>query len=205
MAQALLIAMAVVLGAGCAWLSWAHVLRVGRATSGRASALAVALKRVPDAERVDELSRRADPGSWEHRFACEVGAAPTAAAKIVAVNDALGELDHLFQAGAGWPSAAIRIALFGGMLLAVSAWLDEHSLGAALGIALTGVLSAGACFEAKRSAERRVAAERKAIDDLVAVAVGSLDAGDEPMPPERRARRSARAAGRSPARATARK
>lgn len=189
MVLGLLVTLALLLGLGCALLSWAHVRRVGEATSGEAGALTLALKKVPDAERLDELGRRARPQSWEHRLVGDLREAPTAAAKIAAVNDALAEVEHTFRAGAGWPSGGIRIALFGGMLLGVSAWLAARDISYALGIVAIGAVSAGACFEAKRSAERRVTAQRRAIDDLVAIAVGRLVPEAGALPPERRSRR----------------
>jgi hypothetical protein len=186
---ALLTTLAALLGLGCVLLSWSHVRRIGEANSDDLGALTIALKKTPEAERLHELGRRARPASWEHRLAGELLEAPTAAVKIAAVNDALAELDHTFRAGAGWPSGAIRIALFGGMLLAVSAWLLAKDLSFALGIAAIGAVSAGACFEAERSARRRVTAQRRAVDDLVAAAVGRLVADEGAALPERRSRR----------------
>jgi len=190
---ALLLTLALLLGLGCALLAWSHVRRVGEATSSDIVALTLALKKLPDAERLPALARRAPPASWEQRLAADLLEAPTAAAKIAAVNDALADIDHTFRAGAAWPSGAIRIALFGGMLLGVTAWLAAQHLTGALGIVAASALSAAVSFEAKRSAERRVVAQRRAIDDLVTALVGRLapDAS-APLPERRSRRRSAR-------------
>jgi hypothetical protein len=182
------VALAVILGAGCAALAWAHARRVGQVASTDVSALVIALKKLPEAERLAALCRQSRPGSFERRVASAVFAAPSDRAKIGAVNDALADVEHTLRVGAGWPSAGIRIALFGAMLLGVVAYLMAYEVRWALAIVGIGGVAALACVEAKRAAERSAEAQRTAIDALVSVALGHL-ADDASETPRRRARR----------------
>lgn len=181
-------ALAVVVGAGCAALGWAHARAVARVTSTDMGALVIALKRLPQDERLPALSRRAKPGSFEHRVASEALAETDDRAKIAAVNDLLAEVEHALEARAGWPSAGIRIALFSAMLLGVIAYVAVHELRWALTIVAIGGASALACVEANRAAQRGAASQRRAIDDLVLAAMGDLGEA-APAAPERRSRR----------------
>lgn len=176
------------LGAGCAALAWAHARAVAKVTSTDVGALVIALKRLPEAERLPALSRRARPGSFEHRVASEALSAPDDRARIAAVNDLLAEVENVLESGAAWPSAGIRIALFGAMLLGVIAYVWAYEIRWALTIVGIGGAAALACVEANRAAKRGVASQRRAIDALVLAAVGNLAEG-APDAPERRPRR----------------
>jgi hypothetical protein len=180
------------MGVGSAALSWGYARRVAGATSGQAQALAIALKRVPEAERLAALEKRAPAGSWERAAAAEALAAADARGQVAAWNDAIGELEHTLGRGATWPGAAIRIAAFGGMLLAIAAFLAAREIQPALIILGIAGASALASIEARRRGKRAAAEQRAAVDALVAVVTGHLDAG--PPAPERRSRR--RGAGR---------
>jgi hypothetical protein len=161
-------------------------------TSGDVGALVSALKELPEADRLPALSRRSRPGSWEHRLAAAVLEAPNDLEKIAAVNDAIADLEHAFRTGAGWPPAGIRIALFGATLLGSLTYLWAHDLRFALSILGVGGATALACAEANSAARRKTEATRKAIDALVATAVGSLAFASAEFP-ERRSRRRGRA------------
>jgi hypothetical protein len=182
------VALTVILGAGSAGLAWAHARRITRVTSTDVSALVIALKKLPEGERLPALSRRSRPGSFEHRVASEALAAPGDQARIAIVNDALADVEHTLRVGAAWPGAAIRIALFGATLLGVVAYLKADEIRWALAIVGIGGAAALACVEAKRAARRGAEAQRRAIDALVAVAFGALAEG-APDTPRRRSRR----------------
>lgn len=175
-------------------IAWRHARRIARLTSGDTRALITTLKRVPEASRLDEVSRRAPPGSFEHDLATELLAARDDAARIAAVNDALLDAEHALRQGATWPRAGIRVALAGGLLLGLSAWLARGDVRAAVILAAVGGAAALLCVEAGRTAERRAAAQRADIDALIGVLFGHLaDVG--PSPEARRG-----SAGRRPSR-----
>ena len=200
MTGAVLFVLSLISGAGAAALGWSQARRAAGPVSGEElAALARALHRLPEADRVAELHRRTPPGSWEHDLAAEVLAADGEAAKLAAVNLALAEAEHEIGEGAGWPRTALRIALLGAALLAILALaaylLDRGSTEWPLSILAVGGASALACSEAGRSAKRNAAVRRRAIDELVQAVFGDLAAGAEmPRRPsvERRARRRAR-------------
>jgi hypothetical protein len=171
---AFLSVLAAALGLFAAGLAWTHARRVARVTSGEARALATALKRLPATSRASELERRAIPGSFEHVIATELQHAPDDAAKIAAINDALLDVEHALRQGASWPRAGIRIALAGGLLLGLSAWLATGNVRAAVIFVAIGGASALLCVEAGRSAARHTAAQRADIDALIGVVAGDL-------------------------------
>jgi Flp pilus assembly protein TadB len=194
---AILSVLAAALGLFAAGLAWSHARRVARLTSGTTRSLATALKRVPEASRVSELERRAPPASFEHAIAIELRCAPDDAAKIAAVNDALLEAEHTLRQGATWPRAGIRIALAGGLLLGLSAWLATGNLRAAVILVAVGGAAALLCVEAGRSAKRHTEAQRADIDALITVVMGDL--ADQAAPPGER-RGNAGHLGRRPTR-----
>ncbi len=171
-------------------LAWTHARRVARVTSGDARALATALKRVPDAERVGELEGRAAPGSFERLIATELRQAPDDAARITAVNDALLDVEHTFRRSETWPRAGIRIVLAGDFVLGLSAWLATENVRAALILAASGGAAALLCVEARRSATRHIAAQRADIDALITVVLGALVDQAPPQGERRNAWRS---------------
>lgn len=167
-----------ILGVGCAALAWSHARRIGQvASSTDVDALVIALKKLPEAERLPALCQKSRPGSFERRVASEALTAPSDRAKIAVVNDALADVEHSLRVGAGWPSAGIRIALFGAMLFGVVAYLTAREIRWALAIVGVGGVAALACVEAKRAAQRSAEAQRTAIDALVSVALGHLAEG----------------------------
>jgi Flp pilus assembly protein TadB len=141
---------------------------------------------VPEGSRASELAQRARPGTFEHEIATELLAAGDDAARIAAVNDALLEAEHALRQGATWPRAGIRIALAGGLLLGLSAWLATGNLRAAVVLVAVGGASALLCIEAGRSARRHTEAQRADIDALITVVMGSLAADQPPLPGEAR-------------------
>ncbi len=185
MTIAILSVLAAALGLFAAGLAWSHARRVAGVTLPGTRGLTASLKRVPEEARPAELERRAPPGSWEHGVATEFLHAPDAAAKIAAVNDALLEVEHALRQGATWPRAGIRIALAGGLLLGLSAWLATGNLRAAVILVAVGGVSALLCVEAGLRAKRHAEAQRNDIDALIAVVMGRL-ADQAPPHGERR-------------------
>lgn len=175
-------------------IAWRHARRVAHLTSGATRNLTASLKRVPHASRASELFQRAPPGSFEHTLAAELLAADTDAAKVAAANDALLEAEHALRRGAAWPRAGIRIALAGGLLFGLSAWLTTGNLRAAVILVAVGGASALLCIEAGRSAKRHADAQRADIDALITAVLGPL-ADPPPSPAEARG-----PAGRRPSR-----
>jgi hypothetical protein len=170
---AVLLALAVLLGAGATSLAWSQARRTSVGIAGDYAALTVALKRLPIAERLGELARRAEPGSWEHALAVEALAAADGAAQVAVVNLALAEVEHTLTEGAAWPRTGVRIALLGPGSLATVAYLDEadQTRWWASMVAI-GCVAAVACFEAGRISQRNAEHRRRAIDELVAATFG---------------------------------
>jgi hypothetical protein len=184
-----------VLGAGCVVLAWTPA-RQAAASRSRARSLMRALAALPEDERIVTLARLAGALRWEGRLAADVLAASDERAKIAAVNDALAEVEHALHVGEAWPAASLRIALFGTTLLGIVAYLGARALLLALAIVGVGASAALACVEAGRALRRHAAAERQAVDALIAVAFGSLAAAPLEMPEHRAHRRAGRHAGR---------
>jgi hypothetical protein len=198
MGTALFVGLATVVGGGASALAWIQARRTASPDLEAVPALARALKLVPPHDRLLELRRRADPGSWEHELA---GEALTVAdgALIPTVNLALADLEHHLTARTSWPRAALRIALLGAALVACFAYLDAGSVERSLGIVGVGAVAAILCHEAERTARRNAARQREAADALVATVFSHLDPLDREGEAPRRARSggTARATGRS--------
>jgi hypothetical protein len=166
---AVFLALAVIVGVGSAVLAWSQVCRATTPTKGDPAALAVALRRVPAGTRLRELQRRAERGSWEHELAVEALDTPDEPARVAVVNLALAEVEHRLSEGADWPRTSLRIALLGAALLAfIARIVDRDQSRWSLAILAVGGLAALSCLEARRSAERHAAKQRRAVDDLVA-------------------------------------
>jgi hypothetical protein len=180
----LFVAIAVAQSAACAALSYAHLRRVTRAASPDLGALTVALKRIPLAGRLEELARRAPPGTWEHRLTTDLLDAPTDEARVAAANEALADMDVALASSAGWPRAAVRICARVTLLLAVVAFLVERSNHILLILLAAGGAGVIACAAAGRRARRLAAEQRAAIDGLVAALLGAppSPAGAPPSP-----------------------
>lgn len=168
---AVLLGIAVLVAAGATALAWRQVRRASAGPA--ADELALALKRLPLADRLGELARRAEPSSWEHGLAVEAIAAPDRGAQVAAVNLALADLEHTLTEGAAWPRTSGRIALLGTGLLAATAYIaDGAQVRWWLSILAIGGVAAFACFEADRSSQRNAAQRRRAVDALVATTFG---------------------------------
>jgi Flp pilus assembly protein TadB len=192
---AVFVVLSALAGVASATLAWRQVRRVDGALGADPGALALALKRVPAERRIEELEKRAAPGSWAHEVAREVRAAPGDAAKVAAVNLALDDVEHALVEGAGWPGAGLRIALLGAALFAFAGYLASgREITWSLASVGVGAVAALTCLEAGRSAKRRTEKLRRDVDALVASAFGELDAGPEPR---RTPRVRARSRGRS--------
>jgi hypothetical protein len=171
---AVLLGIAVLVAIGATALAWRQVRRASAGLGKEQIALTLALKRVPFAERLGELARRAEPSSWEHQLAVEALAAPDRSAQVAAVNLALSELEHALTEGAAWPRAGVRIALLGTGLLASAAYIVAGAqIHWWLSILALGCVAALACFEADRSSRRNAAQRRRAVDELVAATFGA--------------------------------
>jgi hypothetical protein len=193
---AVFFALAVIVGVGSTILAWSQVRRAAAPTKGDPATLATTLQRLPAETRLRELLCRAEPGSWEHALAAEALHAPDDSAQVAIVNLALAEVEHELSERAGWPQVSVRIALLGAALLAFGARLaDQDQSSWSLAIGAVGGIAALSCMEARRSADRHAAKQRRAIDDLVAVTFGDgLKAAGVATrrAPERRARWRAR-------------
>jgi hypothetical protein len=162
-----LTALAALVSVLCASLAWAHVRRVNALTSLDAASAARSLLRLPDEERAPELARRSVAGSWEHSLATELVGTSGDRARIAVVNDAVARIEQRLEEGAGWPRAALRLAVFSALLLAIVAYLirSAEAVGPILGLGAIGALASHA---AMRRARRGAKAQREAIDALVA-------------------------------------
>jgi hypothetical protein len=154
------------------------VRRVAGATAADPVTVAAALRRVPAAGRLEELQRRARPGSWEHGLASELLAAQGEEAKVAAVNLALSDVEHAMTRTARWPRTALRIALLGAGLLGFFAYIrdPEHIKWSLATVAVGGVAAVG-CVEARRTADRALERQRRGIDALVAAALALPEGG----------------------------
>lgn len=180
--SAALIAVALVIAAACAALAWAQLRRVLRSASPDIRALATTLKRLPPHARVEELARRAEAGSFEHRLAQNLLEEARAddkshaeKARIAAVNDALADIDHTLSAGAAWPGVAVRVCARSSLLLAVIAFVVERSASSILPLLLIGGAGSFACIALGRRSQREARERRAAIDALVSVLLGPSD------------------------------
>ena len=193
MGTAFFLGLVTVVCGGASALAWIQARRTASPDLGKVLALARALKQVLPQDRLLELQRRADPGSWEHELAADA-LAVVPGSLIATVNLALADLEHYLTGRTTWPHAAIRIALLGAALVACFAYLDGGSLERSLGIIGIGAVAAMTCYEAERAARRNAARQREAADALVATVFSHLDQGDgEREGPTR----TARATGRS--------
>jgi len=149
-------------------LAWSHVRRVAGAARGDLEPLALALRRVPAAERPAALRDRAAEGSFAHDLAVELLAATTEDAKVAAVNLALSDAEHALVETASWPRTALRIALLGAGICAFLAWVSEpDQLRWPLAVIGGGAIAALTCAQAQRTGERHAERQRRAIDGLV--------------------------------------
>jgi Flp pilus assembly protein TadB len=183
-----LVAVSVLVTGSAASLAVTHARRVGRATSGRAGKLVGALKKVPATDRADALLRGAEAGTWEHRFAGDLVDARRDELRVQAANEALASLEHALEAGAKWPGAALRIVLFGGWLLVIVAFLLTQNVQIVLAIVVISLLSAGVIFQAARRSRELARTQRRDIDALVEVVLGSLARETSERPSSRRRR-----------------
>ena len=180
-------------------LGWGHVRRVTAATAADPARVAASLRRVPPAERLEELRRRARPGSFEHGLAFETLAAEGEDAKVAAVNLALSEVEHAMTRTARWPRTAVRIALLGAGVLGFSAYIeDPGQLKWALATVAVGGVAAVGCVEARRAGERALGRQRRGIDALVSAALGLPDEPRQGADPEAGARPRAPFGGPTP-------
>jgi hypothetical protein len=166
------IAASAVVALAAAALAWAQAMRVVGASTVDVAKLAAQLKRAPLPDRPARLAEIAPDGSWERALAVELVEAPNDAARAVTANDALGDLARDLEAGAGWPSAALRIGGLGCVLVAVVTFLVYRDALAALPTLIPGFVGAAACVEAGRRAKAAAKARRRAVDELIDALMG---------------------------------
>jgi hypothetical protein len=165
-------------------LAWSHVRRVAGAARGDLESIALALKRVPAADRVAALRDRTEAGTFERELAVELLAATTEEAKVSAVNLALGDAEHALVETAAWPRTALRIAILGAGICAFLAWVsDPDQLRWPLAVIGAGAIAALTCAQAQKTGERHTERQRRAIDALVTAVLALPPAERAPSPP----------------------
>lgn len=181
MSVVVFISIELLVAAACFALAWSHVRRVEGAVSSDLRAVAAAVRRAPEGQRVLELSRSAPAWSFEASLATQLSCARTEEARVAAINEALAEVDISLTERARWPSSAVKIVLWGTMLISISAFLSRSVASSApgtttsapiLAIVVIGGASAIACLSAGRRADRAARDRREAADALVTALVG---------------------------------
>jgi len=154
-------------------LSLSYLRRVVSLTSIDARALAASLERLPEEARLAEMQRRC-PEGWERQLAIELVEAPGEPERVAIANDALADVAHRLDGGAGWPAAALRISALGALFVAAIAYLVQRTdlLLPVLGIGAAGLL---ASVEIGRRARSLASRQREALDALIAAAVVTTD------------------------------
>jgi hypothetical protein len=158
-------------------LARAYFVGVTRATSGQTEALAIALKRLPLEVRLKALAERAPSGSFERRLAIELQEAP-AAERGAVLNEHLAEVGLALEARASWPRAALRLVVYGELLLMVFA-LVTGSRAACVILVLLTMAGVAACAELGRRADALARTQRAAVDALVDALLGRRPGDDD--------------------------
>ncbi len=189
---ALFVVAATLLAGACIALAGGQVARVSRARPSEIDALRSALRRLPFDARAAALAERAQDSGWLRELGEGLRDATSPSTRVAAANDVLGDVARTLDAGAAWPSAAVRLAAFGGLLLvALGLLADAGAVVVTLVAGLAGVAAVLAAVAGQR-ARRASAALREAIDDLVALCAPPEDRADPVERAPRRGRRSGR-------------
>lgn len=182
------VALGLVVAVAAVLLSRVHLQRVERVTSGQTNALAIALKRLPPAERLAALASRAPSGSFERRLADELSRVADEETRGALINDVLVDVDLALGASSAWPSAATRIAAYGCLFFAALSFLAHVSSFVAVCLVIAGVASAAACVSIGERAETLAREQRKAMDALVDALILRERTPGEAQRPRRSAR-----------------
>ena len=163
----LFLALACALSVACALLSARRGRRIEQMSVPSLRDLVRDLRKLPEADRPAELLARAPEGTWEHRLAAEVLDAAPGPARVAAANDVLMDLDHEIDVGKTWSTSGVRIAVAGGGLLALSAYLARAGAIAVAGALLIGFVGAAVSFWSGERGKERASVRREAFDALV--------------------------------------
>ena len=160
---------AAIIGLACAALAWAHPRRTSSLCSVDPPS-----PRIRGAAARANIRETAPEGCWELALIHELDAAPSDAAKVAAINEQLGDLDHQLKSRTEWPRTAIRIVLLGSCAVSVVGF----ALGARLElgvVATIGLLSAGVCGLASMRGESAATRQRDKIDKLIKAMSSDLE------------------------------
>jgi hypothetical protein len=170
---ATLIVAAVLLAAVSSGLSLSYLRRVMSLGALGARDLARSLGRLPIEQRLGELERRA-PEGWARELARDLVAAPGEAERVAITNDALADVAHRLDEGAGWPAAGLRISAFGALLVAAIALLVQR-MELILPVLAIGGAGALASLEIGRRGRSLAARQREGLDALIETVVVLAD------------------------------
>ncbi len=142
-------------------------LRGVRGLRGNATqAFVERLRRVPVGERLGMVKARARQGTFEAKVADALEAAPNATERVVAANEALGDLAFELESRARWSPAAVRLILFG-CFLCVAIALIHGSLFELCGAAVLGAVGFVVCVSVRNRARTLDQQLRTTADALV--------------------------------------
>ena len=130
----------------------------------------------------------AGASSWADSLSEELRSARDDRERVVAVNDALRDLEHDLDARARLPLTAAWLAVTGSVLALIAGLLHRPEL-ELLGCLAIAVVGAAGCVAARRLGRRRARAVRLAIDEQVRGLVGDLYDAEVVLVPGRGARR----------------
>ncbi|MBK9265601.1 MAG: hypothetical protein IPM54_38155 [Polyangiaceae bacterium] len=170
--------LSVVFSAIAVLLARAQLVRVTALSSGQTHSLAKKIARLPEAERLSELRRKAPSGSIEWRIADEA-LGVDASNRAAVVDSVLAEVALELEARAMWPRAAARIAGASGVLLMALELALRLDVVVAVILLLVGLFSAIVCLTIDRRASAISLELRRSIDALVDALElrGSADVG----------------------------
>lgn len=185
-----LVVAAVLLAGACVALAAAHLRDVRRAQPMGLDEARAALRRAPREARAAKLAEIAPPASWLAELGRALSDGGSREARAAAVNDVLGDVARSLDATAAWPSVAVRLSAFGGLLVVVVAVLSRAGV-VVVGVdATVAVAAALVAVRLGSVARAETAALRAAVDDLVGLCVSP---GERAEPTERASRRGRRA------------
>lgn len=166
------VALAVALVIATSALASIQLRGVRRALGQRARDLLREIERTAKEARLGKLAARAEPDTFEAKLAAALDGVEDEAARITVTNEALGDLAFLLESRARWSPAAVRIVLFGALLLVALALIEWSILEACLvmGVGGAGVAIAALLGSRAREIERD---QRKIADGFVEALVPS--------------------------------
>lgn len=157
--------LAVALAVASVLAAHAHGARVGRVLAALADLRPGRLRALPGERRLDHIATRAQPGEWLALLAGELRTEATSRGRVLLIDEALADVERRLDASAAWPSAAIRVAAFGGLGLGLAAYLTGSGA-MAIVASCSGLLGAALAAAARARAVERARACRASIDEL---------------------------------------